>query len=83
MIFKKKNINEINNIIQNKDDTIKRLMNMIKALIMKTENNEIIIDEKEINEAERYELFETKQLLSFARRYQVVDKTKLNMISRR
>ena len=84
MIQKKKNtIIELENKIKDKDDQIGRLMNMIKALIRKTENNEIIIGEDEIKEAEKFEIYETKELLSFSKKYQVVDKTKLNKISGR
>lgn len=79
----KKRISDLENEMIQKDYLIKRLMNMIKALIRKTENNEIIIGENEIKEAEKFEIYETHELLRFARKYQVVDKTKLNRISGR
>lgn len=79
----KKRISDLENEMIQKDYLIKRLMNMIKALIRKTENNEIIIGEDEIKEAEKFEIYETHELLRFARKYQVVDKTKLNRISGR
>lgn len=51
-------------------------MNLLKAIILKTSNHEIKIEDKELLEAEQYDLYVQDEYMSFAKRYQAIDRNK-------
>ena len=51
-------------------------MNLLKAIILKISNHEIKIEDKELLEAEQYDLYVQDEYMSFAKRYQVIDRNK-------
>lgn len=86
MILGKKDKNIIielqseNSLLKNENERLKNetykniykseIMNLLKAIILKTSNHEIKIEDKELLEAEQYEY------MSFAKRYQAIDRNK-------
>lgn len=52
------------------------IMNLLKAIILKTSNHEIKIEDKELLEAEQYDLYVQDEYMSFAKRYQAIDRNK-------
>ncbi len=52
------------------------IMNLLKAIILKISNHEIKIEDKELLKAEQYDLYVQDEYMSFAKRYQVIDRNK-------
>lgn len=92
MILEKKDKNIIielqseNSLLKNENEKLKNetykniykseIMNLLKAIILKISNHEIKIEDKELLEAEQYDLYVQDEYMSFAKRYQVIDRNK-------